>query len=92
MGAHKLHALLGEERLPGGPLTITGTPGPIALHCCRLADPAALMDDVVAGERVAAVLAAADAHGHALMAGGGALAATVTSADGTPPSSQWRVK
>ena len=88
VGAHKLHALLGEEPLPGGPLTITGAPGPLALHCCRLADPAALLDGVAAGERVTAVLAAADAHGHAHTAGGAALAATVTCADGMPPQSQ----
>lgn len=83
VGAHKLHALLGEEALPGGPLTLTGTSGPLALHCCRLADSAALVDGVVAGERVTAMLAAADAHGHALTAGGAVLAATATCADGT---------
>lgn len=82
MGAHKLHALLGEEPVPGGPLTVSATPGPLALHCCRLADEVALVDAVVAGESVTAVLATADAHGHVLAAGGAELAATVTSADG----------
>ncbi len=85
VGAHKLHALLGEEPVTGSPLSIAATAGPLALHCCRLADEAALADGgVVAGERAAAVLATADTHGHALAAGGAQLAAVATSAAGAP--------
>jgi hypothetical protein len=85
VGTHKLHALLGEEPVAGSPLSIAATAGPLALHCCRLADEAALVDGgVVAGDRAAAVLATADAHGQALAAGGAHLAAVATSADGAP--------
>ncbi|KAK9845317.1 hypothetical protein WJX81_003385 [Elliptochloris bilobata] len=83
VGAHKLHALLGDEPVPGGPLKIECTPGPLTLHCCRLVDEAALADGVVAGEQATAVLAAADAHGHALTAGGDALATIITCVDGS---------